>query len=731
MRWICAILLLFEFSTALSQESDSTTTLSEVVVSANRWEQDNGEISARIVKALPALVWYSNPQTGADFLNATGQVYIQKSQLGGGSPMIRGFATNRIMLVVDGVRMNNAIFRGGNLQNVISIDPNMLAESEIVFGPGAVMYGSDAIGGVLDFHTSNPKSTDSVKLIPRVMTRYSSANNEKTIHVNLDYTINKLSFYTGYTKSEYGDLKMGSHGPDEYLRPDYQITEDLVNKTVTNPDPQVQVQSGFSQQNFLQNVNFTPSAELKLTYTFYYSATSNVPRYDRLLLKNGVSVFSNAEWYYGPQKWQMHTLQARSVHKTAITDEIKFIVAWQDYQESRHSRNYGGGNRLRRTNRYERVKILSANLDLNKIIRPNTSIYYGSEFVTNLVGSTANRIDLTTNQVSGTSTRYPDGSRWTSAAVYASSRTYLNHNLVFNTGLRLTSIQSRSTFDTTYFKFPFTKTNVVNTSLNGSLGLVKNIDESKLYLNLSSGFRAPNIDDLGKVFDSQAGAVVVPNNTIRPEKAWQAEIGIQSNPQQKIGFDAALYTTYLTDAIARGAYTFNGSDSILYDGTLSKVYAQQNIGLVKIYGIQTSFHWNLTKSIKLSGNLNYQKGTERDPESGKYYSPTHVAPFFGRLSASYIRNSFGVTLFTNFNGEINYTNLALTERADKHLYAKDGNGNPYAPGWAVYSIRGWLKVGKVLVTSEVENLTDLRYRPYSSGITAPGRNFIVSVRYGF
>ncbi|HMR57759.1 MAG TPA: TonB-dependent receptor plug domain-containing protein, partial [Cyclobacteriaceae bacterium] len=122
-------------------ETDTIKTyLDEVVVSVNRWEQNQREISTRVTKISPALIQLQNPQTSADMLGLSNQVFIQKSQLGGGSPMIRGFATNRVLLVIDGVRMNNAIFRSGNLQNVISLDANAIQNTEVVFGPGSVVY---------------------------------------------------------------------------------------------------------------------------------------------------------------------------------------------------------------------------------------------------------------------------------------------------------------------------------------------------------------------------------------------------------------------------------------------------------------------------------------------------------------------------------------------------------------------------------------------------------------
>src|SRR5690554_4590361 len=123
----------------------SNIALQQVNISGTRWRQPSRENPERIISISSRDIDLQNPQTAADLLGTSGEVYIQKSQLGGGSPMIRGFSTKRLLYTVDGVRMNNAIFRDGNLQNVISLDGYSIESTEVLFGPGSVIYGSDAI----------------------------------------------------------------------------------------------------------------------------------------------------------------------------------------------------------------------------------------------------------------------------------------------------------------------------------------------------------------------------------------------------------------------------------------------------------------------------------------------------------------------------------------------------------------------------------------------------------
>ena len=180
----------------------------EVVVSASRWIQPSNIVPARVISISPKEINLQNPQTAADLLNVSGEVFIQKSQQGGGSPMIRGFATNRLLYSVDGVRMNTAIFRAGNIQNVISLDPFAIEKTEVLFGPSSVMYGSDAIGGVMSFQTLTPQLSFSDKqfITGKAIMRYSSANNEKTGHFDINVGWENWALLTSLSYNDFGEI---------------------------------------------------------------------------------------------------------------------------------------------------------------------------------------------------------------------------------------------------------------------------------------------------------------------------------------------------------------------------------------------------------------------------------------------------------------------------------------------------------------------------------------------
>jgi hemoglobin/transferrin/lactoferrin receptor protein len=143
--------------------------------------------------------------------------------------------------------------------------------------------------------------------------------------------------------------------------------------------------------------------------------------------------------------------------------------------------------------------------------------------------------------------------------------------------VRYSYVGSEAAFDTTLFAFPFPTARVQAGAVNGSLGAVfKPFAAWQLYLNGATGYRAPNIDDIGKVFESEPGSVVVPNPALKPEYAYSAEVGTAGLLGKACKMNLSVYYTLLEGALARRNYTFNGQDSIAYDGQLSRVQAIQN-----------------------------------------------------------------------------------------------------------------------------------------------------------
>ena len=184
-----------------------------------------------------------SPGKSTDLLMKTGQVMIQQSQQGGGSPIIRGFEANRILLVVDGVRMNNAIYRSGHLQNAITVDVNSLEQVQVLMGPSSVKYGSDALGGVVHFQTQRPRfrrDDSEDKWSGYVSGQMLTNNNSSALHARVEGGAEKWATIVSVSKTEFGDLRMGEnrmHGDSAWgLASLYIQSINGVDSVLENPD---------------------------------------------------------------------------------------------------------------------------------------------------------------------------------------------------------------------------------------------------------------------------------------------------------------------------------------------------------------------------------------------------------------------------------------------------------------------------------------------------------------
>ena len=703
--------------------------LNQVVVSAQRWSTEKAQLPSKVTSITSEKIEIENPQTTADLLNTSGEIFIQKSQMGGGSPMIRGFSANRLLLSIDGVRMNTAIFRGGNLQNVISLDPFAISNTEILFGPGSVIYGSDAIGGVMSFFTWKPElsNTKKVKVNGELDFRYSSANREKTGHFHLNIGWEKWALLSSFSHFNYDDLKMGLYGPDEYLRDFYVLTKKNKDSIISNPDQRIQRPTGYSQNNFMQKVKFKPNKSWDFEYAFHYSTTTDVPRYDRLIrTKNDLPKY--AEWYYGPQIWMMNLLSIKHQKKTKIYDNFSIRGAYQHFEESRNDRNFNDSIR-RNTN--DNVEAYSFNADFKKDIQQNNQLFYGFEWILNTVNSQGAIENILTKSAILGPSRYPN-SNWFSYALYASYNMHINKKLLISGGTRYNRYIINSQFDTQFYPFPYTEANINHGALVGNLGInYQPGNNLVLSGNFSTGFRAPNVDDMGKVFDSEPGAVVVPNPDLQAEYIYNAEVGVSKSFDAKISLDARAFYSILDDAMVRLDFSLNGKDSIMYNGEMSKIQAMQNAAQSRIWGISLGLEAQILERLLLSSRYSYQKGID-EMQDGSSSPSRHVAPMFGLTRLTYTQKNWTLDLYAQYSGQISFESLADSEKSKTYLYAKDKNGNPYSPAWYTINLKLLYRINHMLhLSTGLENISNQRYRTYSSGIAASGRNFIFALKVLF
>jgi len=731
--------------------------LDEVVISSSGFAERKKNIAQKIEVISAKKIAQSNSQNTGDLLINTGKIFVQKSQQGGSSPVIRGFEASRILIVIDGVRLNNAIYRSGHLQNIITNDQNSLQQVELMYGPSSTIYGSDALGGTIHLITKSPILSSNNKTFSTgtAFTRYSSVNNEKTIHADASIGGRKFAWFQSYNFSDFGDMKMGKNYPNNYpnfgRRSQYIGQVNGIDSIMKNTDDRLQKFSGYKQWDIIQKFIFKQNEHVSHTLNLQLSNTNNVPRYDRLQdVKNFGGTIGNAlryaEWYYGPQKREMAAYEL-NISKISFWDELKVNINFQSIDESRQTREYRRLDRF--DSQVEKVNVFGTTISGRKKIGNNEWVL-GGDIQLNDVRSTASRTNLTTGAISKLNTRYPDGkNRMNNLGVYAQhTYKFKNQKLVLNDGLRIQSINLQSNVtDNSFFHLPDTAVKQSNIAITGNAGIVFVPNQSTLLSStISSAFRAPNIDDLSKIFESSTSAkqVVIPNANLKPEYSYNVDLTIRQMISKKISFELTGFYTLFNQAIIKAPFKLNGQDSINYNGVKSQVLASQNVNRANLYGFSLSAIAEIFPGLTFNSSLSATKGFYRtdnltsssvyEKQANGTYSLVkrnvsskpldHIPPMMGKTSFNYMRQKFSTEVYFLYNGW-------------KHLnqYNADGEDNAqYAtvdgmPSWLTVNWKAAVNCNKnLLIQVGIENIFDRNYRYFASGFSAGGRNMIVALR---
>ena len=710
----------------LAQDTTIRITKDAVTVTALKFPQYEKTIPFTTTKRVNNN-WNMNVPSMAEVLSNSGTVLVQKSQGGGGSPIIRGFEASRVLLMVDGIRMNNAIYRAGHLQNIITVDPNALQQVDVLYGPASTQYGSDALGGVVAMYTKNPmvSTTGRTTLKGTVQSRYSSALNEQQLHAHIAVGGKQWAFMGSFTNSLFGDVVQGNSRKAAY--PEFGKKNFYVNTVsgndfmVPNPNPNKQISSGYTQYDAVAKLVYKPSTNQSHMLNVQYSTTTNVPRYDRLTELAG-TIPRFAEWYYGPQKRLLLAHHYDATFSNKYFSQVKSIAAFQSIEESRYDRRFNNKNR---NNRIENVKVISYTLD-GQHIEKNGESHVGIDVQVNDVRSTA----FTQNIITGTklnniNTRYPDGDNsMVSVAAYYQQLYHISKQLHVNAGLRLTQVHLSANFvDKTVTQFPFDAVKQTNAALSGNLGITYNtLNNVKLSALVSTGFRAPNVEDLGKVFDSRAGAVVVPNPNLEPEYTYNGEVNVS---KKSSNFELGLvgFYTLFRNAIVVNPFTYNGASNIVYQNVNSAVLASQNVNKAYIYGASINAAYTIASNTTLSTVHTYTYGRVRNPTTPL----DHIPPMYGRLGIKHTQAKWSAEAFMLYNSAKKLKDYSSSGEDNLQYATPDG-----MPSWSSINLHTHYNLApSIALLIGIDNVLDANYRVFASGISAPGRNVIVSLKASF
>ncbi|MEM1215813.1 MAG: TonB-dependent receptor [Bacteroidota bacterium] len=734
-----------------SASSLPTVTVSEQQLFRDRTQQ-TVRIDARAIQALQA-------PTTVDALAQSGGIFVQKSQLGGGSPVLRGFEANRVLLVVDNVRMNNAIYRSGHLQNALTVDESALRTIDVKYGSGALAHGSDALGGVIHFKTKNPLplahlAKDEVRWSGSGGVRYASAAQERSAQVSFSRQSQRWSSFTALSATQFGDLRAGSRRPSAF--PDFGQRKTYVSRldgrdtVLRNPNPNRQIGSAYAQLDALQKLTWQPNERWRWQLNIQYSTSSDIPRYDRLTERRAGQL-RFAEWYYGPQQRLLLAVQTHWTSRQAWADQVRFVLSQQRLAEDRYERRLYNDWRER-----SHVAVVANNftVDAQKELLLG-SFHYGLDARAEAVASRADRLNISNGAVrQDINSRYPSrGSTLTGLGAYAQWRYESSDSLwQVEVGGRWSTQQIHARFgENDPIEWPTSYVRGLhqnNSATSGALGWRRHLGVWQLSSHFATGFRAPNVDDFVK-FREKNGFLQIPNPDLRPERTRTLDVRLVYTPTANFRAEFSIFHTWLLDAMTRQDGRLPNGQRTLWNGFDSlAVQTIVNSDRAQIWGAQLSMNWKISRHWTLDGQWTSTQG-ERQlalPNSAAIAVPMdHIPPFFGQSTLSYRRQRWEVALRADFQAAKRVEDYAVSAvQSNETGYVLDRLGTsdnleqtPFelATGQHAGSYAWWTLNGRVAlrvrnnwrIRLAVNNVLDVHYRTFSSGISAPGRDVILGV----
>lgn len=663
--------------------------------------------------------------TSADVMMQSGDVYVQKSQMGGGSPVMRGFEANKVLLVTDGVRMNNLIYRSGHLQNAITVDHSALEQMELIFGPGSLTYGSDALGGVIHFKTIAPRYDTKEGI--GLNLQFTSANLGGRVNLIHRYGSDKFASATSVTLSRFDDLRSGQNRSGEYQDSlNYGLTNlyfDFDGNLKQNLNPHIQRNTGYNQYDIIQKFKFKLSNNSDLIFNAQLSSSSNIPRYDQLSQVDDVGVPLFRKWHYGPQNRLLLSPTLSYVKSNGFFDKMIAIASFQDVEETRIIQSLESAYTSTQT---ERVKVLGLTLDFTKIPTVAFNLQYGIDFHYNLLDSSVTNIDNDGNSAPAF-TRYPDGKNTLYQMGAYVKGTYMMHDekARITGGIRYSQqevfmrYESDEVFDWPFYFYQGLKNHT--NSLVGSLSLLYDFDLIEVMASAATGYRAPNTDDLAKI-RIKTDEITIPNPNLSPEQTFNVEAGIQYH-RHLTKIDVYGYMTWIENIILRddGVLPNGSTNYITPDGLVYAVTTNINGASGIIRGISLSAEQEIIQNLNVEAKLNLLKGNSLI--DGASIPIGHIPPLFGNLGLKYTISDYTINSNILFNGRKTIEEYGGS--VDNPEYALPAG----TPSWSIINLRCSRVKDDTQISLSIENLLDKFYRPFSSGVNGAGRSYNISIRY--
>jgi len=610
------------------------------------------------------------PRTVPEALFGQPGVWLQKTNHGGGSPFVRGLTGQQTLLLVDGIRLNNATFRSGPNQYLNTIDPQSVERIEVVRSTGAVGYGSDALGGVINVLTRTPEFSDQKRFVGRAFGKVASAGMEYSGRAEAGYQSAALAITGGLAFRQFGDLKAGNGLG--FQRP-----------------------TGYSQLSGDLKARARLGRRYVATGAYQDLTQDSVPVFHKVQLEN----FRYNQ--FEPQRRQLAYARLEGFYGLPWLESVQLTASWQRQTEGRQSRKNNSPTEVQ-----ERDQTTTTGLTLLARSQPAGfwQVQTGAELYADRVASWRRDLNVQTGAAVEKRGLYPNGATMNSLAVFQL------HTLTFSR-LTLTAGGRYNAFAITIPEKTLGQATVRPSALVGNAGAsFALVPALRLVASVQSAFRAPNIDDMGTL-----GIVdfryEVPNNNLKPERALNKEVGLKLRTG-RLSAGLLAYHNQLTNFISR---VRAGRDSI--QGY--PVFLKQNSSKSFIRGLEADLEWEAARHWLVYGNLNYTYG--QSVTAGEPFR--RIPPLNGRLGVTYQRGAYWLRAESLLAGK--QDRLARGDKDDNRI-PKGGT-----PGWQIVNLSGGYRWRSLTVSAELHNLTNEAYRTHGSGVDGMGRSAWLALDLSF
>jgi hemoglobin/transferrin/lactoferrin receptor protein len=658
---------------------DSAVRFDEVTVTATRLPWPVSEVPAAITAIDSDAIKRQSPSLLTDLLRGQTGVYVQQTTPGQGTPIVRGVTGSSVLMLVDGMRLNTAFFRPAPNQYFALIDPYNVDRIEVLRGSGSTLYGSDAIGGVVQVETPLARfESDAWQSHGRVLGEFASADGAGIGRAELAAGRAGVSFAAGATYQDHDDLRAGG---GRVQRPSAYDVVSADGTCLVEADVQ--------------------DAALWVQYL----RQPRTPRYDALVAGFGQDHPESDVFLFEPNDRLFIHGRYRRFGLAPFAEQLIAHVAFQEINDDRTTRDFGSTNEDREENR---SRLVGLTLQAAASWRERMSVTYGADLYFDRIHSKRSRRNIESGDVMSRASRFPNGSALDSYALYVEDELRLHPRLSAVIGGRLS-----------HFVIDIPATGDVDaidrdiTDLTGSLGLAYRVtDPLRLMANLGRGFRVPNVFDFAQLGSRPGNRFAVPNPNLDPETAISADLGVKVASR---ALSAELFGFFLRvddkiEAIPTG--------EVLPDGRAA--VRSENVNTVDYAGVEAGVRWAPEPRLVLYGSLNYTWGEERFGD-GETFPADRVPPVNGQLGLWWNPlPRLWMEPFVRYAGDQN--RLSDRDRADPRI---DPEGTPK---WLTINARIGVELHRHLrARLTLENVLDEEYREHGSGIDAPGTNVAIAL----